>query len=132
MSETQDVQRPSRDRLEQRIAALEEEHSRLRDRIDELERKLDSESSALPAAASDYRDARVLDGLQVGDEPRLSTLQTLYLGRTDIRDDETLRDRIEDLVESPAFETIGYQQWRYLGPKDADGVAASCEDEVED
>jgi hypothetical protein len=101
--------------LEQRVAALESETERLRNRVAELEEQLGPGPSTLPSAASDYRDARVLEALDVGDEPRLSTLRALYEERTDIRDRSTLRDRVEGLAESDAFDQVGYQRWRYLG-----------------
>lgn len=98
------------------VEALRWELAELRDRVDILENQLESSSSTLPPVASDYRDARVLEALDVGDVPTLSTLRTLYEERTDISDDSTLRDRVKHLVQSEAFEEAGSRRWRYLGP----------------
>jgi hypothetical protein len=118
MSESTQADDAHRDPLEQRVAALERENERLRDRIDDLEDQLSPDSPTFSPAASDYRDARVLEALDAGDKLRLSTLRSLYLERTDIQYDKTLRDRVKNLVESDAFEEIGHQRWRYIGTAD--------------
>jgi hypothetical protein len=98
------------------VAALREEVARLRDRVDALEEQVGAGTSSLPPAAKDYRDARVLKALDAGDVVPLQRLRTLYQERSDVRDADTLRDRVESLVSSDAFENIGMQRWRYHGP----------------
>lgn len=98
------------------VEDLRDELEALRDRVAELEAQVGPGGSSLPAVASDYRDARVLEAIDVGDEVHLRDLRALFLDRTDIRDDGTLRDRIKDLVESEAFDNVGTQRWEYLGP----------------
>lgn len=97
------------------VEDLRREVEQLRERVAELESQVGPGGSALPPAASDYRDARVLDPLDAGDTVHLHDLRELYRSRTDIRDDSTLRERIKDLVETEAFEQIGKQRWRYHG-----------------
>lgn len=94
---------------------VREEIEALRERVAELEAQVGTGSSTLPPAASDYRDARVLEAIDVGDDVHLRDIRELYTDRTDIRDGETLRDRVKDLVESEAFDHVGTQRWRYLG-----------------
>jgi hypothetical protein len=98
------------------VAALRREVEYLHDRLDELEARVGPAASSLPPAASDYRDARVLHRLEAGDTVDTATLRTLYEEYTDIREGHTLRDRLQDLTETPAFEDVGFQRWRYLGP----------------
>jgi hypothetical protein len=89
----------------------------LRDRVYELEEQMGAGGSSLPPIASDYRDARVLEALSPGETVDLQQLQDLYQQRTDIREGDTLRSRVKDLVESEGFEEEGFQRWRYLGPR---------------
>jgi len=97
------------------VAALREEVARLRDRVDALEDQIGG-SSTLPRHAKDYRDARVLAALDAGDEVHLDRIRTLYQERSDVRDADTLRDRVRDLVQTEAFTPTGRQRWRYHGP----------------
>jgi hypothetical protein len=101
---------------DEEIAALRREVEYLHDRLDELEARLGPGPSSLPPAASDHRDARVLEALTRGETVGVKGLHTLYDERTDVRDDAVRRDRVKDLVETPAFERVDTRTWRYLGP----------------
>jgi hypothetical protein len=94
---------------------LRAELEALRERVATLEAQVSAGPSTLPSVASDYRDARVLEALDEGDKVHLHELRELYLDRTDIRDDATLRARIKDIAQSDAFERAGTQCWRYCG-----------------
>jgi hypothetical protein len=111
-SDTPQADGPSGDE----VAELRRELAELRKRVSELESRLAHSSSTLPPAASDYGDARVLDVLESGQTVHLRDLRRLYFEHTDIRDGDTVRDRIQDLVESSAFEPAAkHQRWTYLG-----------------
>ena len=77
-------------------AALREEIEALRERVTELESHVATGSSTLPPAASDYRDARVLEALDQGETV-------------------PLRKRIKTIAESEAFKKTGQQRWKYVG-----------------
>lgn len=96
-------------------AALREEIEALRERVAELESHVATGSSTLPPAASDYRDARVLEALDQGETVPLRKLRELYLDLTDVRESDTLRKRIKTIAESEAFEKTGQQRWKYVG-----------------
>ena len=104
------------------IEALREEVSRLRhdlaqakQRIADLEARAQTTSS-LPAAASDWRDARVLEALEPGDVLTLSEFRDLVESQTDIRSQEKITERVRGLAETDAFESVRGQRWRYRGP----------------
>jgi len=110
----------SAEQSDEEIVELRRELAALRRRVTELEQRINS-TSTLPPAASDYRDARVLDVLSRGQTLHLRQLRSIYFDLTDIRDKETVRDRIKDLVESEVFEKVGQQRWRYVASSPADG-----------
>ena len=65
----------------------------------------------------DHRDLAVLEALDDAELDRvsLSDLRHAYRSRTDVRDNYTLRKRIEHLVEQGPFEQVKFQVWRYEG-----------------
>ncbi|WP_136690071.1 hypothetical protein [Halorhabdus amylolytica] len=100
--------------LRAEVASLHKELAEAKQRITALEDRLEN-GSTLPPGAADHRDARVLEAIEPGDVVQLRTLRSLYEDRTDIRDEETLRERIKDLTRRDAFELVGRQHWQYLG-----------------
>lgn len=99
------------------LEALRQEVEQLRERVADLEDRVQS-SSTLPPAAKDYRDARVLDALEPGEIVTLRQFHQLFREHTDIRNEETLRERTKNLAESDAFENVGHRRWQYRGPGD--------------
>lgn len=96
----------------------------LRDRVDDLERRLDRLESDGSAAAdtsqpgvSDHRDAAVVDALEHGQVVNASDLHALYRKRTDICDSDTSRQRVKQLVTNGPFGRVGPgpARWRYTG-----------------
>ncbi|MFW6435968.1 MAG: hypothetical protein ACOCY1_06255 [Halovenus sp.] len=102
--------------LRDEIAYLRLELAQAKQRITELEATIDETGSAtsLPPAASDWRDARVLEALDPGDVLSLKQFRTLVESRTDIRDDEKITERVRRLAETDAFERLD-PGWRYRG-----------------
>lgn len=111
MSQAEPTDEPTDETLRERVDRLEREVATLRAQIEE---DADTASSTLPPGASDYRDARVLEALAPGDTVGPGTLQDLYRDRTDVRDRETLRERIKSLVERGPFEHASRRRWRYV------------------
>lgn len=65
----------------------------------------------------DQRDKAVLKAIQARDQEEFSLrdFRQLYKAHTDVRKDETLRDRIRNLTQNGPFETCGRQKWLYVG-----------------
>jgi len=63
----------------------------------------------------DHRDEAVLEALDEAELEcvSLTDLRHAYRSRTDVRDNHTLRKRIEHLVEQGPFERVKFQVWRY-------------------
>jgi chromosome segregation ATPase len=102
--------------LRERVARLERENAHLRERLDDLEARLDettTSASSLPAGAKDYRDRAVLKQLDAGDVVDAAQMHSLYDEHTDIRDSDTRLDRVKHLLESDAFERTGDRYWRH-------------------
>lgn len=114
MSESADAPTVTADEL----VAVRKEIAQLRQRISDLEDQMGPSESTLPPAAKDYRDARVLERLDEGEVVTLKRLQVLYQEFTDVKDRDTMRDRIEHLVQTPAFNRLAFQKWQYVGPGD--------------
>jgi len=126
MSTTDDTPTESTEQPTDQIEALREEIDQLhlelakaRQRITDLEERVES-SSTLPPAASDWRDARVLDALEEGDYLSVTEFRDLIKSRTDVREQETVTERLKGLVKSDAFETAGTRRWRYIGSTGGD------------
>lgn len=51
----------------------------------------------------DDRDAAVIEHLESGETVKISRLRKLYRRHTDIRDDGTLKERVQGLVAGPDF-----------------------------
>lgn len=108
-----------------RIAELEEENTRLcrematmRGRIAELED--DQQSSTITTSAGGTREQAVLDVLDghEGTTIGMQQLKELYRQETDVSNSRTLKRRVKQLTDRPAFEKVpkrGPASWRFLG-----------------
>lgn len=67
--------------------------------------------------AFDHRDQAVLDILEQKNPDRVSLqqLRSLYRKATDVRQSETLKERIRFLTTEGPFEHAGGQTWTYSG-----------------
>jgi chromosome segregation ATPase len=95
-------------RAEERVDDLEEElyekDERIRDledRVAELEALL--EDSVDATVNHDDRDEAVIEHLEPGEPVKISRLHKLYRRHTDIRADDTLKQRVRGLVAGPDF-----------------------------
>lgn len=105
--------------LREEVQALRRDLARAEDRIADLEEQV-GPSSSLPAAASDWRDARVFEALDAGQVIGVSTFRDVVAEATDIRDSDTITERVKSLAQGPAFEQVGSQRWRFCGPDGGD------------
>lgn len=90
------------------------------DRLGRLESTVDIDIGDLEAgipASFDARDRRVLRVLENNQREEVTSgqLGTLYERQTDVRSNNTKRNRVKRLVEDGPFEKIGTGRWRYLG-----------------
>ncbi len=63
----------------------------------------------------DHRDQAVIDALDEAELEKvsLSDLRHAYRAATDVRDNHTLRKRIEHLTKEGPFERVEFQVWRF-------------------
>ena len=98
--------------LRARVEALEDELAAL---------KADVESEDTHPGGvqmfTDPRDASVVDALEPGQSVSLTRLRNLYLQRTDVRKENTLRDRVKRLTKTPLFEREK-NGWTFVGEED--------------
>jgi len=115
------------DEVEQLIDILERERRRrrdLEDTVDQLRREINrlrnsvglSRDEEIDDPHFDHRDQAVLEVLAERNPDCISTssLQTIYRKVTDVRQGETLKERIRDLTEYGPFEYDGAANWKYL------------------
>jgi hypothetical protein len=63
----------------------------------------------------DRRDEAVIEALIPGEVYSVRQITKLYKQRTDIRNDNTAKNRKSTLVNTPAFENVDIGRFRYLG-----------------
>lgn len=63
----------------------------------------------------DRRDEKVVEALIPGEVYSVRQITKLYKLRTDIRRDNTAKERKNTLVQTPAFENVAIGKFRYLG-----------------
>ncbi|WP_226040868.1 hypothetical protein [Natrinema sp. DC36] len=80
---------------------LEERVEDLEGRVAELEALL--EDSTDSTVNYDDRDEAVIDHLEPGEPVKITRLHKLYRRHTDIRADDTLKQRVRGLVSGPDF-----------------------------
>lgn len=98
------------DRLDELGARLDAAHKR----IDYLEGVLEGQSDS-ESAGADGRDQAVLDEISEGDRVGVAALKQLYRTHTDVRSEQTLKQRVKSLTARDAFVPIGPGAWRYRG-----------------
>lgn len=107
--------------VEQRIAELEEENCELRARLRKLETKLEEqESPSSTHGQFDHHDAAVLDALagHEGTTIDRQNLKQLYRKCTNLRRQNTIHNRVTDLVASELFEKTSANVWQFVGDDD--------------
>lgn len=68
---------------------------------------------------ADHYDAAVIDELEVGATVSVAVLRKLYRTRTRIKNSETVRVRVKQLVESGLFERAGgSRSYRFVGKEE--------------
>jgi hypothetical protein len=111
---TQTQSPPDELELQQRVEQLTE-------RVEALEEKLEAATgtTSTPSfggpAGLDARDSAVVDALDAGDVLGLKTFRRLYRDRTDIRQSDTVAERVRNLTQTEFFEEAGHSRWRYVG-----------------
>jgi hypothetical protein len=80
-----------------------------------------TEQSAYPPYIDRY-DANVLDELEQGEVYSVTQIKRAYLRFTTISREDTAGERRESLLKSPAFEMERHGYFRYLGPKEPEGI----------
>lgn len=63
----------------------------------------------------DRRDEPVVEQLEPDEVYGVTHITSLYRTRTDITREQTAKDRMKNLVQSPAFEFVRTGRFRYLG-----------------
>lgn len=90
-------------------------------RIDHLEEELEDARSGAQSdqfagsSGFDGRDQAVLEQLQPGQRVSASELKQLYRSHTDVRSNQTLKNRIKTLTSAGAFESTGPGAWKFVG-----------------
>lgn len=92
----------------------------LEDRIEQLEENQnagngDNNSTRGGYGFGDDRDASVLDTMERGETYPVKAIKARYIGETDIRNEETLRNRVTTLCDSQLFEPAGHGKKRFVG-----------------
>lgn len=94
---------------------------RLNDRLKQVERHVGvsgEDEITVETASFDKRDKAVLEVLaeRNPDTVHLNEIQKIYRKKTDVRRQDTLRGRVNDLIDEGPFEdTDKLQKWRYVG-----------------
>ena len=104
---------------EDRIAAIQEQVEALEARVEALHRKLKHERQSSAASKWDQYDRPVVESLRTGQDVTREELKARYRsGANAVKSDETLKQRIQDLVDEPEFEVISPGHFRYTGDAD--------------
>lgn len=114
--------------LETQLSDLRDEYEELYDRVGELEAVAAATEVDVGGPYFDRRDRDVL-GVLLQQRPERVTskdLQNLYKKHTDIRQKETLKERVKNLVKRGPFDKIDHAEWRYRGGSADDGSASSA------
>lgn len=112
------------DQMHTELCRLEARNRQLHSRLQKLEAVnglSGDEVDLSDASVTDHRDKKVMKAL-VADDRELVTiddLRELYRGHTDVRSDETLKDRIKTLTATEHFELenrgLRSTTWRFTG-----------------
>lgn len=105
---------------EQEYPPTRKEFARLRQRIADLEERLDEveSSSSTKTGGSgpgDHRDNAVIEQLVEGKQYRLNQVARLYREHTDVRNRKTAKERAKTLVEGRTFAIVGTDNFRFRG-----------------
>jgi|GEM_PF-1120068 len=96
------------DEAERELEAMQAQLPGIEARVDALE-----EQDEQTVERGDHRDQAVLDVLEPGEAVTVRRFRTLYRRHTDLKNSDTISERIRTFTSGPEFEPCGNRVWQY-------------------